>query len=158
MNQRSIGKMLDLKSKTKFGFSNIFHLNYFAVSMSFSKVSTRFNSSIYTIIITNPVCDFLIKMHKHMGLFTYPFFNNYILRKLYHICLDYFSSYEDHYNLIEYMLQGFVLLSSCNLNPSKNFMRMSLSMDPYKYAMTTFVRLLGRFRTNVQLYPTSFIL
>ena len=42
---------------------------------------------------------------------------------------------------------------------------MYISMDPYKYALTAFVRLasspldlLGRFRTNTHFYPTSFIL
>ena len=62
-----------------------------------------FKSSTYRTIISNSVCDFLIKMHKHIGLFKDPFFYKYALKKLYHICMDCIT-YEDHCNLIEYML------------------------------------------------------
>ena len=37
-------------------------------------------SSTYTTIISNLVCNFLIKMHYHIGLFIYHFFNKYALR------------------------------------------------------------------------------
>ena len=43
-------------------------------------------SSTYTTIISNLVCNFLIKMHYHIGLFIYHFFNKYALRQLYHMC------------------------------------------------------------------------
>ena len=55
--------------------------------------------------------------------------------------MDCFSSHEDHCNLIEYMLQGFVVFDSSNLNPSGLFMYISLFMDPYKYVFTASVRL-----------------
>ena len=79
-------------------------------------------------------------MHEHIGLFTYHFFNKNALRQLYHMCLDCFKPYEYHCNLIEYVLEGFVLFASSNLNPLGIFMYISLFMDPYKYALTVLVR------------------
>ena len=108
--------------------------------MSSSGVPTRFKSSTYTAIIANPVSDFLMKMHGHIGLFTYPSFSKYSLRRLYHMRPDCFNPYKDRCNLIEYMLRGFVLFASGNLNPSGIFMYISLSMDPYKYAVITSMR------------------
>ena len=54
--------------------------------------------------------------------------------------LDCFNPYKDHCNLIEYMLQGFVLFALGNLNPLGIFMYISLAMDPYKYAVITSMR------------------
>ena len=56
--------------------------------VSSSGVPTRFKSSTYISIIANSVFDFLMKMHGHIGLFAYPFFNKYLLRRLYHMRLD----------------------------------------------------------------------
>ena len=78
-------------------------------------------------------------MHEHIELFTYLFFNKYIVRQLYHMYMDCFSPHEDHCNLIEYMLQGFVVFSSSNLNPLGHFMYISLFMDQYKYVFTASV-------------------
>ena len=100
--------------------------------MSSSRVQTRFKSSIYTTITANLVSDFLMKMHGHIGLFTYPSFNKYLLRRLYHMCSNYFNLYRDRCNLIEHILQGFVIFASSNLNPSKIFKYMSLSLDLYR--------------------------
>ena len=108
--------------------------------MSSSGVPTRFKSSTYIAIIVNPVSDFLMKMHGHIGLFTYHSFSKYSLRRLYHMRPDYFNPYNDHCNLIEYMLRGFVLFASSNLNPSGIFMYISLSMYPYKYVVITSMR------------------
>ena len=55
--------------------------------------------------------------------------------------MDCFSPHEDHSNLIDYMLRGFVLFASNNLNPLEIFMYISLSIDSYKYALTASVRL-----------------
>ena len=108
--------------------------------MSFSEVPTRFKSSTYTAIIANPVSDFLMKMHGHIGLFIYSYFSKYSLRRLYYMRPDCFNSYKNHCNLIEYMLQGFVQFASGNLNPSGIFMCLSLFMDPYKYVVITSMR------------------
>ena len=53
--------------------------------------------------------------------------------------LDYFKSYKDCCNLIEYMLQDFVLFALSNLNPLRIFMYISF-MDPYKYIVRTSMR------------------
>ena len=90
--------------------------------MSSLRVPTRFKLSTYTTIIANWVSDFLMKMHGHMGLFTYPSFSKYSLRRLYHIHPNYFNPYKDHCNLIEYMLRVFVLFVSGNLNSLGIFM------------------------------------
>ena len=92
------------------------------VLMSSSSVPIRFKSSIYTAIIANPISNFLMKMHGHIRLFTYPSFSKYSLRRLYHMRPDCFNPYKDHCNLIEYMLRGFVVFASGNLNPSGIFM------------------------------------
>ena len=86
------------------------------------------------------ISDFLMKMHGHIGLFTYPSFSKYSLMRLYHMRLDCFNPYKDRWNLIEYMLRGFVLFASGNLNPSRIFMYILLSMDSYKYVVITFMR------------------
>ena len=78
--------------------------------------------------IANPVSNFLMKMHGHIGLFTYPSFSKYSLRRLYHMRLDCFNSYKDRCNFIEYMLWGFLIFASDNLNPSRIFMYVSLSI------------------------------
>ena len=107
--------------------SNSF-FKYFAVLMSSSGVPTRFKSSTYTSIITNSISDFLMKMHGHIGLFTYPSFSKYSLRWLYHMRPDCFNIYKDRCNFIEYMLWGFLIFASDNLNPSRIFMYVSLSI------------------------------
>ena len=107
--------------------------------MSSSGVLTRFKSSTYTAIIANPVSDFLIKMYGHIGLLTYPYFSKYSLWRLYHMRPNWFNPYKDRCNLIEYMLRGFVQFASGNLNHSLIFMYISLSMDPYKYVVITFM-------------------
>ena len=108
--------------------------------MSSSGVPTRFKSSTYTTIIANPVSDFLMKMHGHIELFTYPSFSKYSLRRLYHMRPNCFNPYKDHCNLIEYMLRVFVLFVSGNLNSLGIFMYISLFMDPYKYVVITSMR------------------
>ena len=108
--------------------------------MSYLRVPTRFKPSTYTTIIASRVSDFLMKMHGHMGLFTYPSFSKYSLRRLYHIRLNCFNPYKDHCNLIEYMLRVFVLFVSGNLNSLGIFMYISLFMDPYKYVVITSMR------------------
>ena len=119
---------------------SIFFFKYFVILVSSSRVPTRFKSSTYTAIIANPVSDFLMKMHGHIGLFIYPSFSKYSLRWLYHMCPDYFNPYKDRCNLIEYMLRGFVQFALDNLNPSGIFMYISLCMDPYKYIIIIFMR------------------
>ena len=118
--------MLDLEAETNFCFSKIFHLKfllqvicYFVTS---SGVPTIFKSSTYITIIANSVFVFLLKMHGHIGLFTYPYFSKYSLRRLYHIRSDCFNPYKDRCNLIKYMLRSVVLFASGNLNPSGIFM------------------------------------
>ena len=73
--------------------------------------------------------------------------------------MDYFSLYEDHCNLIDYMLRGFVLFSSTNLNTLGIFMYVSLSMNPYKYALITSMRLTSSPSETVRLlsYKYSFV-
>ena len=56
------------------------------------------------------------------------------------MCLDCFNPYEDHCNLIEYMLRGFLLFSLGNINPLGISMYISLFINPYKYALTTSMR------------------
>ena len=89
---------------------------YFVVLVSSSGVPIRFRLSTYTIIVANLISDFLTKMHGHIGLFAYPSFNKYSLRQLYHKRLDCFNPYKDRCNLLEHILQGFVLFASSNLN------------------------------------------
>ena len=108
--------------------------------MSSPEVPTRFKSSTYTTIIANLVSNFLKKMHGYIGLFTYPSFSKYLLRRLYHMHLAYFNPYNDHCNLIKYTLQVFVLFVSGNLNSPRIFMYISLSMDLYKYVVITSMR------------------
>ena len=91
-------------------------------------------------IITNPVFDFLIKMHGHIGLLAYPSFNKYSLRRLYHMRPDCFNPYRDFCNLIEHILRGFAFTALGNVNPSGIFIYMSLSMDPYRYVVMTSMR------------------
>ena len=105
--------------------------------MSSSRFPTRFKSSTYTVIIVNLVSDFLIKMHGHIWLFTYPSFSKYLLRRLHHMRSDCFNLYKDSCNLIKYMLRDFVLFASNNLNYLWIFMYTSLSMDLYKYVVIT---------------------
>ena len=112
--------MLDLQPRQNFIFLRIFVSNlffkYFAILMISSGVPIRFRSSIYTTIIANPVSNFLIKMHGHIRMFAYPFFNKYSLRQLYHMRPDCFIPYRDCFNLIEHILRGFVLFALDNLN------------------------------------------
>ena len=65
-------------------------------------------------------------------LFAYPSFSKYSLRRYYHMRSDCFNPYRDCCNLIEHILQDFVLFALGNLNSSRIFMYMSLSMDPYR--------------------------
>ena len=108
--------------------------------MSFLGFPTRFNSSTYIAIIANLVSDFLIKMHRHIGLFTYPSFRKYSMGPLYHMYPDCFNPYKDHCNLIKCVLQSFVLFDLGHLNSSRIFMYISLSMDLYKYVVITSMR------------------
>ena len=108
--------------------------------MRSSGVPIRFRSSTYTAIIANLVFDFLIKMHGHIGLLTYPSFNKYSLRRLYHMRLDCFNPYRDLCNLIEHILRGFAFTTSGNVNPLGIVIYMSLSIDPYRYAVMTSMR------------------
>ena len=89
--------------------------------MSSSRRLIRFRSSTYTAIIANPISDFLIKMHGHIGLFAYRVDSS-----------DCFNPHRDRCNLIKHILRGFVLFASGNLNPSKILIYMSLFMDPYR--------------------------
>ena len=89
--------------------------------MNSSRVSIKFKSSTYTVIIANPVATFLIKMHQQIELFTYPSLRKFWLKRLYHIRPDYFNPYKNRCNLIEYMFHGFEFITSGNLNPSKIF-------------------------------------
>ena len=57
------------------------------------------------------------------------------------MCMNCYSSHEDHCNLIDYMLRGFVLFDSSTLNSFGIFVYISLSMDSYKYVLTASVRL-----------------
>ena len=91
-------------------------------------------------IIANPVFDFLIKMHGHIGLLAYPSFNKYWLRRLYHMRPDFFNRYIDLCNLIEHILRGFSFTTSGNVNLSRIYIYMSLSMDPYRYVVMTPMR------------------
>ena len=97
--------------------------------MGSSGVPIRFRSSTYNEIIANPIFDFLIKRHGHIGLLAYPSFNKYLLRRLYHMCPDCFNPYRDLCNLIEHILRGFGI-----------YIYMSLSMDPYRYIVMTSMR------------------
>ena len=108
--------------------------------MSSLGVPKRFKSSTYTAIIANPISDFLMKMHRLIGLFTYLSFRKYSLRRLYHIRSECFNPYKDRCNLIECMLRGFALFASDNLNHSGIFIYILLSMDPYKYVVITSMR------------------
>ena len=110
--------MLDLQN---FVFQRSFISNsffkYFVVLVSSSGVLIRFISLTYIAIIANSVSNFLIKMHGYIGLFAYPSFNKYSLRRLYHMHLDCFDPCRDRCNLIKHILRGVVLFSSGNLNP-----------------------------------------
>ena len=108
--------------------------------MSYSGVPIRFRSSTYTTIIANLVFDFLIIMHGHIGLLAYLSFNKYSLRQVYHMRLDCFNPYRNLCNLIEHILRGFAFTTSGNVNPSRIFIYMSLSMDPYRYVVMTSMR------------------
>ena len=136
MNQNSIGKCSICRPRQNFVFPRSFISNsffkFFVVLVSSLGVPKGFKSSAYTTIIANPISYFLIKMHGHIRLFSYPSFNTYSSRQLYHMRPDCFNSYRDHCNLIKQILRGFVLFVSGNLNPSGNFIYMSLSMDPYR--------------------------
>ena len=143
------------KNDSKFCFSKIFHLKFlFQIiycSYKLFRVSTRFKSSTYATIIANLIYYFLIKIHGHMRLFTYPSFNKYSLRRLYHMHSDCFNLYKDCCNLIEYMVQGFVLFALGNLNPLGIFMYISLFMNPYKYVIITSMRLISSHSNTVKL-------
>jgi hypothetical protein len=80
-----------------------------------------FRSSTYTAIIIKLEIDRLIKIHGLIILDLYPSFVRYSLSRLYYIRLDYFSPYNDHFNFIEYISQGFDLNASDIFNPSGNF-------------------------------------
>ena len=109
-------------TRIKFCFPEVFHLKLvfqiFVVIMSSLGVPTRFKSSTSTTIISNPVFDFLIKMHGHI--------------EVVHMRPDCFNPYRDRCNLIEHILQGFVLFALGNLNPLGIFRYMSLSINPYR--------------------------
>ena len=69
----------------------------------------------------NPDVVFFIKTHGHIRLFTYPSFNKYSLKRLYHMRPDCFNPYNDLYNLIEYNSLNFELDATGILNPSGIF-------------------------------------
>ena len=118
--------------------------------MSSSGVPTRFKSPTYTAIIANPVSNFLMK-YGHIELFTYPSFSKYSLRLLYHMHSNYLNTYKDCCYLIKYMLLGFVLFTSGNLNPSGIFMYISLFMDLYKYVVITSIRCISNLSETAKL-------
>ena len=51
-----------------------------------------FRSLAYTAIIANSKFDLLMKTHRQIVLFTYPSFEKYSLRRLYHMRPDYFKT------------------------------------------------------------------
>ena len=71
--------------------------------------------------------------------------------------MDCFSPHENHCNLIDYMLRGFALFASSNLDPSGIFMYISLSMDLYRYTLTTSVRLTSSPSKNVRVLLYKYI-
>ena len=119
--------------------------------MSYSGVPRRFKSSTYIAIIANLVSNFLMKMHGQIELFMYPSFSKYSLRRLYHMHPNYLNPYKDCCNLIKYMLLGFVLFTSGNLNPSGIFMYISLFMDLYKYVVIASIRCISSLSETVKL-------
>ena len=126
--------------------------------MNSLRVPIRFKSSTYTIIIANPISNFLMKMHGHIGLFTCPSFSKYSLRRLYHMCPNCFNPYKDYCNMIEYMLRGFVQFASSNLNPLGIFMYISLSMDPYKYVVKMFMRRISSHSGTAKLIKKLYVI
>jgi len=68
-------------------------------------------------MIMNPDVVFSIKTHGHIGLFTYPSFNKYSLKRLCYMHPDCFNPYNDLCNLIRYNSLGFELNASDILNP-----------------------------------------
>ena len=80
-------------------------------------------------IIANPVFYFLIKMHGHIGLLAYPFFNKYLLKRLYHMRLNCFNPYIDLCNLIEHILRGFAFTTSGNVKLSRIYIYIYAIID-----------------------------
>ena len=119
--------------------------------MSSSEVSIKFNSSTYITIIANMVFDFLMKMNGLIDLFTYHSFSRYFLRWLCHVRPNYFNPYKDCCILVEYMLRGFVMFASSNLNNSEAFIYISLSTYPCKCVMTTSMRHISSSSETVKL-------
>ena len=144
----SFGKCSICRPRQNFVFPRSFISNFFFQVICYSKLSnffqifhpTRFKLSTYTAIIANSISNFLMKMHGYIGLFIYPSFSKYSLKRLYHMHPKWFNPYKNRCNLIEYMLRGFVQFVLGNLNHSGIFMYISLSMDPYKYTVITFMR------------------
>jgi hypothetical protein len=83
-----------------------------------------------------------MKTHGQSSLFVYPFNFRNSLNRLYHIRADCFKPYNDFCNLTQYMLRfalGFGILI-----PSRTFMYILESNDPYKYAVITSINCIDR--------------
>ena len=85
------------------------------------------------------------------GLFSNPSFNRYSVSRLYHMQPDCFKPYKDLCSLIEDMFRDFELYASGNLYPSGIFMYISLSNDPYRYAVTTSIKRISKFSVTTKL-------
>jgi hypothetical protein len=75
-------------------------------------------------------------------IIVYPFDLRNSLNRLYHIRPDCFKPYNDLSNLVQYMLR-FALLSGTWI-PSRTFMYILESSDPYKYVVTMSINCIDR--------------
>ena len=64
--------------------------------------------------ITNLDPDFLMNTYEHIGSFMYPSLIKYLLKRLYHILLDYFNPYNDLCNFTEYNPRDLFILGFLN--------------------------------------------
>jgi hypothetical protein len=81
------------------------------------------------------VLDFLMNAQGQLSLFEYPLFSRNSFSRLYHILPDCFKSYRDLTSFTQYILR-FVFIFGTKI-PSRIFMCISESNDPYKYMVTT---------------------
>jgi hypothetical protein len=81
------------------------------------------------------VLDFLMNAQGQLSLFEYPLFSRNSFNRLYHILPDCFKSYRDLTSFTQYILR-FVFVFGTEI-PSRIFMCISESNDPYKYMVTT---------------------
>ena len=92
-----------------------------------------------------------MKKHGQIGLFSNPSFKKYSLRRLYHMRSDCFNLYGDLCSLIEYIFWDVELCALGTLYPSGIFMYVSLSNDPYRYAMITSIKRITKFSVTTKL-------